>query len=144
MSKAGPQARERGGFASYLSQRLVSRLLGPQGWPEWLGGLLLGVANLVFFTLAHKPFTIYTGFLNWGQHLYSSVLGVDTFGRPSSPPLSERTSVGDIGLFLGALIAALLAGEFKLRVPSSLLDYVEGALGGLMMALGVVLAVGCN
>lgn len=144
MSKAGPQARERGGFASYLSQRLVSRLLGSQGWPEWLGGLLLGVANLVFFALAHKPFTIYTGFLNWGQHLYSSMLGVDAFGRPSSPPLSERTSIGDIGLFLGALIVALLAGEFKLRVPSSLLDYAEGALGGLMMALGVVLAVGCN
>lgn len=139
-----PQALRRRSFASYLSERLVYKILGPQGWPVWLGGILLGLLNILFFAWAHKPFTIYTGFLNWGQHLYSNILNLDVFGKPGSSPLAETTSVGDIGLFLGALIAALLAGEFRFRVPSRGLDYIEGAVGGFLMALGVVFAVGCN
>lgn len=140
-----PQAQGRTrGFAEYLREALTLRILGPRGWPEWLGGILLGLVNILFFAWALKPFTIYTGFLNWGQHIYAYIAGLNSFGSPNANPLLERTSVGDLGLFLGAFLAAILAGEFKLRIPSSRLDYIEGALGGLLMALGVVLAVGCN
>lgn len=138
------QTRTVNSFTRYLSGRLISKLFSHQGWPEWLGGLLLGLLNIVFFAWALKPFTIYTGYLNWGQHIYFNLLRSDVFGAPSSGPFFEKTSVGDIGLFLGALTAALLAGEFKLKIPFRKLDYFEGAAGGFLMALGVVLAVGCN
>jgi len=130
-------------FTKYLQGQL-SAIFSPSGWPEWLGGILLGLVNILFFAWALKPFTIYTGFLNWGQHFYAKIVGLYTFGENLVNPLFERTSVGDIGLFLGALLSALIAGEFKLRRPSRVIDYLEGAIGGLLMALGVVLALGCN
>lgn len=131
------------GFAGYVGSLLREGVLSKWGWPEWLGGILLGLVNLLFFAWAQKPFTIYSGFLNWGQHIYA-ITGLKAFGVPSESPLFNKTSVGDIGLFMGALLAALAAGEFRLRLPANLRDYAEGALGGALMALGVVLAVGCN
>lgn len=143
MSSIKPQARKYG-FIEYLSLNVAPKLLGPQGWPEWFGGILLGLVNVLFFAWALKPFTIYSGYLNWGQHIYSNLLGLNVVGMPKASPLFETTSIGDIGLFLGAFVAAVLAGEFKLRLPSRRLDVLEGGLGGLLMALGVVLAAGCN
>ena len=52
--------------------------------------------------------------------------------------------MGDIGLFLGALLAALLANEFRIRRTVSILGYLEATLGGVLMAVGVVFASGCN
>ncbi len=136
-------ARSEARFPEHLAGLLRRSLLSRRGWPEWLGGILLGLINILFFAWAQKPFTIYSGFLNWGRHLYADLAGITSLGAAVSP-LADKTSVGDIGLFLGALLAAVAAGEFRLRTPARLLDYVEGAMGGLLMALGVVLAVGCN
>ena len=129
-----------GGFRLYLAS-VWSRVFGPGGWPEWLGGILLGLVNILFLALAHKPFSIYTGFLQWGRGAYG-LLGVDV-GRPEHP-LANVTSVGDIGLLLGAFLAALAANEVRLRRPAGALDVAEAAAGGLLMAAGVVLALGCN
>ena len=136
--------RRNPGFAEHLSGLLRRGLLSRGGWPEWLGGILLGLINILFFAWAQKPFTIYSGFLNWGQHLYAGLAGLKEFGVPGEGPLANKTSVGDIGLLLGAFLAAAAAGEFRLRAPARALDYLEGAVGGLLMAMGVVLAVGCN
>ncbi|MET1127902.1 MAG: YeeE/YedE thiosulfate transporter family protein [Thermoproteota archaeon] len=133
----------RSGFAYYVKLSLAGRLFSNRGWPEAVGGIILGLVNILYLILANKPFSIYTGFLNWGQHIYSA-LGLDGLvGAPKASPLAERTSVGDIGLLLGALLAALAAGEFKLkRIGKE--GYVDAVAGGLLMALGVVLAFGCN
>ncbi len=130
-------------FREYLRNRVISRVFSNTGWPEWFGGILLGIINILFVIWALKPFTIYTGFLNWGRSIYS-MLGIQVFGVPKMIPLFEKTSVGDIGLFTGAFIAALLSNEFRIRLPNSKLDYIEAAIGGLLMALGVVFARGCN
>ncbi len=131
----------RSGFIEYIKGRLSS-VFGPKGWPEWFGGILLGIVNIVFLALAHKPFSIYTGFYNWGAHIYQAIGA--SFSKAVEPVLSNVTSAGDIGLFLGAFTAALLAGEVALRKPARLLDYGEATLGGFLMALGVVFARGCN
>lgn len=126
-------------FLIYLKRIFSSRLLTNKGWPEWFGGLSLGVLNVLFLALAHKPYTIYGGFENWGRHLYN------LFGLMEVKEifLANKTSVGDIGLFLGALLVAVAAGEFKIR-KGFLRDYIEGGIGGILMAIGVVLSWGCN
>ncbi len=133
----------RGRFLAYVREGIAGRLFSRRGWPEVIGGLLLGLVNILYFVLAGKPFSIYTGFLNWGRHVYE-LLGLGWLaGAPRASPLAEKTSVGDIGLLLGALLAAVAAGEFRLR-RTSREGYFDAILGGLLMALGVVLAFGCN
>lgn len=48
-----------------------------------------------------------------------------------------------IGIILGALIAALIAKEFKFRFPSGL-TLLQTFGGGLLMGFGAVLSGGCN
>ncbi len=130
-------------FRGYLKSKVIYRIFSNTGWPEWIGGILLGLVNILFVIWALKPFTIYTGYLNWGRNIYS-MFGVQVFGLPKTIPLFEKTSVGDIGLFIGAFLAAILSNEFRIRLPNSRLDYIEAIAGGLLMALGVVFARGCN
>src|SRR5262249_53113950 len=52
-------------------------------------------------------------------------------------------SVIDLGVIAGALSAALLAREFAIRVPRPG-ELVKGGLGGALMGLGGMLALGCN
>ena len=46
-------------------------------------------------------------------------------------------------MLLGGLTAALLSREFAIRVPPAG-ELIKGALGGLLMGAGAVLAFGCN
>lgn len=132
---------------------LGQRLLRGQ-WPLlWASVLLalLAVANLV---LAGQPWSVTFAFNLWGAKL-AGVAGLDVsqweywqWAMPAAalqgPVLAETTSVTNIGLVLGAFLAALLAGKFApvLRVP--LPSAVAAALGGLLMGYGARLAFGCN
>ena len=48
------------------------------------------------------------------------------------------------GIILGALIAALLSGEFKIRWPRQRSAFGRVLLGGLLMGYGAGLASGCT
>ena len=50
----------------------------------------------------------------------------------------------NIGIILGALIATLLASQFKFKKIKSLKQVVAAILGGLLMGYGARLAGGCN
>lgn len=133
----------RATFRRFLEQK-YRKAFGSEGWNPLAAGLLIGFVNVVSYVWVGKAFTVYTGFLNWGQHLYN-LLGLGSVaGVPKLSPLLEPTSVGDIGAILGALLAASLSGEFAIRKPGGWVDVLESICGGLLMALGVALAFGCN
>jgi uncharacterized membrane protein YedE/YeeE len=48
------------------------------------------------------------------------------------------------GMIFGAFIGALLAGEFKLRLPRLKRRYLQAIIGGLLMGYGAGLAAGCT
>ena len=48
------------------------------------------------------------------------------------------------GIVLGALIAAMISKEFKLRIPKEGKTLLVMFLGGLLMGLGGSIAQGCN
>jgi uncharacterized membrane protein YedE/YeeE len=62
----------------------------------------------------------------------------------AAPVWQDITSVMDIGIVLGALLAAGLAGRFapNLRIPTRSL--VAAVIGGLLLGYGSRLAYGCN
>lgn len=49
-----------------------------------------------------------------------------------------------LGLFAGALFGAIMGGDFKLRAPTSRMEWVLGAIGGLLMGFGIRLSFICN
>jgi len=62
----------------------------------------------------------------------------------ANPILTDDTFVMDVGIVLGALIAAELAGRFAPTVRIPLRSVIAAVLGGLLMGYGARIAFGCN
>jgi len=127
-------------------------LRGP--WPLVAGALGLAVVNMATLALAGRPWGVTSAFALWGSKMLAAV-GVDVAAWPYWQPagnaaalranvLSDVTSVMDIGILLGALMAAGLAGRFApvWRVPAKSL--LAAVVGGLMLGYGARIAYGCN
>ena len=127
-------------------------LRGP--WPLVAGGLGLAVVNIATLVLAGRPWGVTSAFALWGSKMLAAA-GVEVAAWPywqgagnasalRASVLSDVTSVMDIGIMLGALLAAGLAGRFApvWRVPAKSL--AAAVAGGLMLGYGARLAYGCN
>ncbi len=127
-------------------------LTGP--WPLLLGAALLAVLNWVTLLVAGHPWSITWAFSLWGAKI-AQAFGWDPVGsafwagRFPAAALEKGifrdvTSIMDMGIMLGALAAAGLAGRFApvWRVP--LRSLLAAVVGGLLMGYGARLAYGCN
>ncbi|PUA79424.1 YeeE/YedE family protein [Nocardioides currus] len=123
-------------------------------WPLWVGALLLAALNALTLFVSGGAWGVTFAFALWGSKLLDLV-GVDvlSWGFWQDPAnlakydagfLVEKTSVMDLGIIVGALVASAAAGQWILhrRVPGRL---AAGAvIGGIMMGYGARLAFGCN
>jgi hypothetical protein len=133
--------------------RGVRRFLrGP--WPLVWGAIGLALLNYATLALAGRPWGITSAFALWGAKVASG-LGVEVGNWAfwqipgnakalAAPVWEDITSVMDIGIMLGALLAAGLAGRFapSLNIPARSL--VAAVIGGLLLGYGSRLAYGCN
>ncbi|OGB09557.1 MAG: hypothetical protein A3E79_10565 [Burkholderiales bacterium RIFCSPHIGHO2_12_FULL_61_11] len=127
-------------------------LTGP--WPLLAGGLALAGLNFMTLLLAGHPWTITWAFTLWGAKLAmllgwnpaSSAFWQGDFQQAAlqGGMLDDITSVMDIGLLVGALCAAALAGRFAPRLHIPLRSLAAAVLGGLLMGYGARIAFGCN
>lgn len=131
----------------------LRRLLrGP--WILVWGAVALALLNYATLALAGRPWGITSAFALWGAKVAGS-LGVDVGSWPfwqmaanakalAAPVWEDVTSVMDIAIMLGALLAAGLAGRFapNLNIPTRSL--VAAVIGGLLLGYGSRLAYGCN
>jgi uncharacterized membrane protein YedE/YeeE len=127
-------------------------LRGP--WPLIWGAVGLALLNYATLALAGRPWGITSAFALWGAKVASG-LGVDVgswafWQMPANakalaaPVWEDITTVMDIGIMLGALLAAGLAGRFapNLKIPTR--SIVAAVIGGLLLGYGSRLAYGCN
>jgi uncharacterized membrane protein YedE/YeeE len=127
-------------------------LRGP--WPLVWGAVGLALLNYATLALAGRPWGITSAFALWGAKVASG-LGVDVaswafWQMPANakalaaPVWEDITTVMDIGIMLGALLAAGLAGRFapNLKIPTR--SIVAAVVGGLLLGYGSRLAYGCN
>ncbi len=115
------------------------RPLFEKSWPPWVGGVLMGVF-VGFMFLYGKPWGVADGVWNWGDYL------LRPFFRTSEDVpsvLFHSTSIINLSFIFGALVSALLAGEFKLSVPSGK-EAARGVFGGVLMGIGSFLGMGCT
>ncbi|MCW2271138.1 putative inner membrane protein [compost metagenome] len=127
-------------------------LQGP--WPLVWGAVALALLNYATLALAGRPWGITSAFALWGAKTLSG-LGVDVgswvfWQAPAnakalaSPLWQDITTVMDIGIVLGALLAAGLAGRFAPNLNIPLRSLVAAVVGGLLLGYGSRLAYGCN
>lgn len=127
-------------------------LHGP--WPLVAGALALVVLNFATLALSGRPWGVTSAFALWGAKA-AGAIGIDTASWTywstkanaaalAAPVTHDVTSVMDIGIVLGAMLAAALAGRYApvWRVP--LRSLLAAVVGGLMLGYGARLAYGCN
>jgi uncharacterized membrane protein YedE/YeeE len=132
-----------------VMQRLV---FGP--WPVLWGALGLTLLSLATLLVARHPWSITFAFGLWGTKLWAA-LGGDISGWSywqhgyaatalGRSVLADATSIMDIGIILGAILAAGLAGRFASADPVRMRDILTAVTGGLLLGYGARLAFGCN
>jgi hypothetical protein len=123
-------------------------------WPLWVGALLLAGLNAVTLYVSGSPWGVTFAFALWGSKVLH-VLGIDVLQwqfwqdpanleKWNAGILAEKTSVMDLGIIIGALVASAAAGAFVLhrRVPFRL--GLGAVVGGILMGYGARIAFGCN
>lgn len=134
--------------------RDLYRLIFIRAWPVTLAGLALGTLN-VFEYAFHQPWGITGELSRWADSIAGVIglsagplLGVDQIAGCSLVPkgtgLLTEGFMLDTGMFAGALMAAMLAGEFKFRRPTDRRRYGQSLVGGLFMGYGAGIAIGCT
>jgi uncharacterized membrane protein YedE/YeeE len=127
-------------------------LHGP--WPLVAGAIALVVLNFATMALSGRPWGVTSAFALWGAK-GASMIGIDTASWAywstkanaaalAAPITQDVTSVMDIGIVLGAMVAAALAGRYAPVWRLPLRSFVAAVVGGLMLGFGARLAYGCN
>jgi hypothetical protein len=132
----------------------VWRRLWQGPWPFLAGGVALAVLNAATLVLSGQPWGVTWAFTLWGGKALQAV-GYDlsrvAYWRGefeqaalAAPLLADVTTVMNLGLVLGAVLGAGLAGRFALarRVPLRIV--AASLLGGILMGYGARLSFGCN
>jgi hypothetical protein len=130
----------------------ASWLRGPR--PLLAGALTLTLLNFATLYLAGRPWGITSAFVLWGgKGLQNAGAPVETWSGYANPAmeqalsisvLNDITSVMDIGIVLGALLAAGLASKFVPGWRISGPHLAAAVVGGLLLGYGARLAYGFN
>ncbi|KAF0108134.1 MAG: hypothetical protein FD146_1148 [Anaerolineaceae bacterium] len=126
--------REKGEKGSKVS---LGKAIFKNGWSWLAAGIVVGLINMLAFyssTLAGRsyPLAITSGWIG----ITKVVLAV-----PEAKMGWDSYMV--LGIIAGAFIAALIAGEFKIRFPGWGM-LAQTFAGGLLMGFGAVTSAGCN
>ena len=150
----GLRSYAKGAPQQPLWTKLTRRILLVGPWPLLLGAGLLAFLNWVTLLIAGHPWTITWAFTLWGAKVATAV-GWDPTSNPfwvggfqeaalGRSIFDDVTSLMDIGIILGALMAAGVAGRFAPQIRQPWPWLAASVLGGLLMGYGARLAFGCN
>jgi uncharacterized membrane protein YedE/YeeE len=121
-------------------------------WPLWVGALVLAGLNALVLLTSGQPWGVTGAFRLWG----SKLVGALGFGDPTTwaawegnPAIEasiflDNTSVTNVGIILGALAAAAIAGTFRLHRGTPRNIVASHSIGGIAMGYGASIAFGCN
>jgi hypothetical protein len=116
-----------------------------KGWKWFPTGIVVGLIGMLAFPLSaaagrNYPLGITGGWINIFQSLIKWQTVVESQVKVTA--LSwEGAEV--LGIVLGALVAALIAGEFAIRAPEPKI-LLQTFVGGLLMGFGATVSNGCN
>jgi uncharacterized protein len=151
---AAERERRRTGQVEPLFRRDGQAVLaGP--WPLAWAALALAILNAATLALAGRPWGITQAFATWGSRVAETAGLADPVFWPywedptridllHRPLVQDATHLMNLGLVLGAFLAAGLAGRFAPSWRIGLRPLLAAILGGLMLGYGARMAFGCN
>jgi hypothetical protein len=123
-------------------------------WPYTVGAVILGLLNIGMISAVGKAWGVTSPFATWGAWIYQTIGGQPEkwfyFQQKGNALalngsfLNDLHSVSNIGIIIGALLATLLASQFKIKMIKSWKQVVAAVLGGLLMGYGARIGFGCN
>ena len=146
--------RRRTGQIEPLFRRPGAHFLsGP--WPLAWAAFALAVLNFATLVIAGRPWGITQAFATWGARAAESLGLADPVFWPywedptridllHRPLVMDATHLMNVGLILGAFLAAAWAGRFAPDWRIGWRPLLAAVLGGLMLGYGARMAFGCN
>ncbi|GAA2687182.1 MULTISPECIES: YeeE/YedE family protein [Actinosynnema] len=123
-------------------------------WPVLVGAVVLGVLAGAVFLVSGGIWGVTFAFALWGAKFLQLVgLHPETWefwqSASNAKALSgsvwtDKTTLTDVGIMIGAAIAAALAGAWRLHTSIPWRTALAAVLGGVLMGVGARLAGGCN
>ncbi|CAL9637504.1 YeeE/YedE family protein [Streptomyces cellulosae] len=123
-------------------------------WPLAVGALALAVLGAGVLLVSGGAWGITSAFSLWGSELVGALGGHPEqwtwWQKPGNKEmlagsvLADKTSLTDIGIMIGAAVAAALGGTWALHRGVPWRTAVAAVLGGVLMGIGARLAGGCN
>jgi uncharacterized membrane protein YedE/YeeE len=123
-------------------------------WPMLAGAVTLAVLGAAVLLVSGGAWGITSAFALWGAKALQAIgMHPETWSywqQPkqaqmlAGPVLADKTSLTDIGIMLGAAVAAATGGAWTLHRGLPLRTAVAAVLGGILMGIGARLAGGCN
>ena len=123
-------------------------------WPLAVGALALALLGGAVLLVSGGAWGVTSAFALWGSKLVGALGGSPetwAFWQQSGNAeqihgaiLADKTSLTDIGIMIGAGVAAAAGGVWTLhrRIPARVA--LGAVLGGVLMGIGARLAAGCN
>jgi hypothetical protein len=124
-------------------------------WTYVTGAVVLAALNVALVAATEKGWGVTTSLAYWGAWIWQA-LGGDphrwayfaevkpAFNAPGFNLFKDAGSLTNLGIVAGALLAVLLAGQFRIKRLKSGRQILAAVLGGLVMGLGARIAFGCN
>jgi len=123
-------------------------------WPYITGAVLLSLFQIVTLATTGNPWGVSGAFANWGAWILEALGGsVDKWYYFASEGAQATLNAGflnnpdswrNVGIIVGALLAVLLASQFKIKKIKSFRQVIAAVLGGLLMGYGARIGFGCN
>ncbi|MCK7487631.1 MAG: YeeE/YedE family protein [Bacillus subtilis] len=110
---------------------------------------MLAVFNIITFAVSGHGWGVTGVFSYWGAWIAKPIVNLTTWANLNVDTFNlgffqSSVSVRNLGIILGALVAVLLASQFKIKKIKSWRQVIAAVVGGLMMGYGARVAMGCN
>jgi len=107
------------------------------GWSWSITGIAIGLISIIAFPASAATGRNYPLGITGGWKTFLSTL------LKGDVNIISWETVLVIGIVVGGALAALIAGEFKLRAPGPKM-LIQQFIGGLLMGIGAIISSGCN
>lgn len=119
-------------------------------WDTGKAIILLGFLSALYFGIFGGVWAVTGEMTRWGgEFLELFGVNLENFSyyqkqNLNGTPITRTDGIMLIGMFLGAIVAALWANKVKFRLPASKRRIFQAIVGGLLSGFGARLAFGCN